>query len=862
MPDCHRRGNNNILRTLSSSYCYYLKSRGIYSVDPRSLRKYKMKYLSLALFLLVSITAVAQNSRVNGLILDAMNSEPMEFASVAIYNALDSSLVTGTITDTSGFFQINKLDQGSYFLRTQFLGYETNQSRDFILNARQNLDIGNIHLEPSRQLVEEVTVTGARINAMNKLDRQSYQADQFESAKGGSAVDVLKNMPSVALNGLGEITVRGSSGFLVLINGKPVLTDAQTALGQLPANMVNSVELITSPSAKYDPDGKAGIINITTKKGATNGSGLQLNAGYGLPSTTDFGNERVALRHNLEVLYSYRKNKWDLSLGGNYNRNDLAGYREGDAYTENVAGNYLTRFPSNGERSFNRYNYAARAAITYSADPNNIISVGIFSGKRYQERDANLFYTNSTWALDTNVKIDDNPYYNANKQIKQGTFTLGNVDYTHFFANQSSFTVSFLYEYDDLYGTTHNRNLTIPEGENIQYVQNPYRKPINGYRFRLDYVIPLGDGKLESGYQFRYDSQDGNFDYIITPEDPAQPDLGLFRGTALSINQIHSLYSQFSESQEKFEYVFGLRYEYSKRTVDLSVDPNTHLLKLSNLFPSASLLYHFKPDLSIKAGFSRRIQRTTNNQLNPIPEREHSETLEIGDPDLLPEFVSLAEIGLTKKFDKGGSISVTGYYRASKNPVQRVNSIYADSILNRVYTNVERGNAVGFESVADLHPARWWALYMGVNVYNQMYHGKLKILDAPSFQIDNSGWVYSTNVNTTFYITRSFSVQANMNYLSKRPTAQGEDSRYLIPNLSVKKSFFENRLTASIQWQNIDLGMHQTNRQRITTWGDGFYTSTNYIYETDIVILNLSYNINFNKSKAKLPSSEFGEKEF
>ncbi len=129
-------------------------------------------------------------------------------------------------------------------------------------------------------------------------------------------------------------------------------------------------------------------------------------------------------------------------------------------------------------------------------------------------------------------------------------------------------------------------------------------------------------------------------------------------------------------------------------------------------------------------------------------------------------------------------------------------------------------------------------------------------------QIENSGWVYSINANTTFYITPSFSVQANVNYLSRRPTAQGEDSRYLIPNLSVKKSFFDNRLTASIHWQNIDLGMHQTNRQRITTRGEDFYTTTNYIYETDVVMLNLSYSINFNKATAKLPTSEFGEKEF
>ena len=826
------------------------------------MNKIELRYLTSLLFLIIAVISNAQNSSITGQVTDALTKESLEYASVAIYKTNDSSLVTGVITNQSGNFKIEKLNQGTYYIRTQFVGYESKQSEDFTLNNRQNLQIGTIALVPGRQLVDEVIVKGNRINAQNKIDKQTYNADQFESAKGGSAVDVLKNMPSVAVNGLGEITMRGSSGFLLLINGKPVLTDAQTVLSQLPANMVNNVEVITSPTAKYDPDGKAGIINIIPKKGATDGTGVLVNAQYGLPSTTDFGNEQVASRYGLDVMFNYKKDKWDISAGGNYTRNDLAGFREGDVSTESVANNTVSRFPSTGERSFNRYNYAVRAAIGYSANPNNIFSLGIFSGKRYQERDANLFYTNSKWTLDTDEKIDDFPYYNANKQIKQGTFTLGNFDYTHIFADKSFLTASFLYEYDDLYGTTHNRNLTEPGGENIQYVQNPYQKPIEGYRLKLDHAIPLGNGKLESGYQFRNDSQDGNFDYIITPEDLNQPDLDLFRGTAISKNQIHSLYSQFSGSQKKLEYIFGMRYEYSKRTVKLSFDPETHVLKLSNLFPSANVLYSFTPDLQLKAGFSRRIQRSTNNQLNPIPEREHSETLEIGDPDLLPEFVSLSEIGLTKKFREGGSVFFTAYYQASKNPVQRVNSIYEDTILNRVYTNMERGNAVGFETGADLHPAKWWALYFGANIFNQMYKGDLKILNGPPIKIYNSGWVYSINTNSTFHLTSSLSLHLNVNYLSKRPTAQGEDSKYLIPNLSVKKTFFDNRLTASIQWQNIDLGMHQTNRQRITTWGEHFYTTTNYIYETDFIMLNLSYNINFKHSKIKLPSSEFGEKEF
>ena len=237
--------------------------------------------------LLITLISSAQHGSISGEVADAQTNVYIEYASVAIYNASDSTLVTGVITNPSGKFRLEKLDQSSYFIRTQFLGYETIQSHGFTLNAGQHLQLGTISLTPGSRLMNEVSVTGKRLNVLNELDRQTYNADQFESAKGGTAVDVLKNMPSVSMNGLGEITVRGSAGFLVMINGKPVIADAETVLSQLPANMINNVELITSPSAKYDPDGKAGIINITTKKGTTDGVGLSVNGQYGLPSTTD-----------------------------------------------------------------------------------------------------------------------------------------------------------------------------------------------------------------------------------------------------------------------------------------------------------------------------------------------------------------------------------------------------------------------------------------------------------------------------------------------------------------------------------------------------------------------------------------------
>ncbi len=808
----------------------------------------------------MNLNVIGADGKVTGQVKDSETREPVEYASVALYRADDGSLLNGKVTTRTGGFEFGKLASGRYFIEIQFIGYEKKKLEEFTIGDRQNLQLGEIPIRISSVVVDEIAVHGVRADVLNKLEKQTYKAGQFESAKGGSAVDVLKNMPSVSVNGLGEISVRGSAGFLLLLNGKPVLTDAQSVLSQLPANTIEDVELITSPSAKYDPDGNAGIINIKTKTGNSDEIGFVINLQQGLPSTRDFGNDRNPNRYGADATFNYQKKKWDITIGANYTRNDLAGYRIGDVRISNPDAQTVNYFPSEGERSFYRYNYAGNASVSFQADEKNLISVGFYSGKRYQERDANIFYNNSQVDENTGDVIYEFNYYNANNQIKQGTFTLGSIDYKHTFSKKSSLTFSGLYEYDDLYGNTHNHNLTEPGGTEIQYVQNPYQKPVEGYRFLVDYAVELGSGKLETGYQFRYDTQEGVFDYLISPEVPDQPNLDQFSGTADSKNQINSAYLQYSAKTDRIEYMAGLRFEQYDRTVELSTDPETHRLSLSNLFPSANVQYTLSENWKLKAGYSRRIQRSSNNQLNPIPEREHSETLEIGDPDLKPELIDALEMGVTHNF-KTGMLFSTVYYRASKDPMQRVNSVYADSILNRVYTNVDKATALGLELGANLHPVKWWNLYLGANVYQQKYEGEVNVL-GEIIQLDShNDWVYSLNANTNFTLTSSLSLQANLNYLSKRPTAQGEDSRFLSPNLSVKKTFFNNRLTAGVQWQNIDLGMNESNRQEITTWGDSFYTTTNYIYETDVIMVNLSFNIN-RKSNGKQLKSEFGENEF
>lgn len=817
------------------------------------------KSIIFLLLILFCQAIKAQNVSLKGILIDQQTKEPLEYASTALLSKSDSTVVGGALSKPNGSFEISKLRNGEYLLKIAYLGYKNKFIQVNIANVN-TLDLGQIGLSPSSESLSQVNISGGKVNAANQIDKQSYRANQFESAKGGTAIDILRNLPAVAVNGEGQISVRGSTGFLVLINGKPVLTDAQTVLSQLPANSLANIELITSPSAKYDPDGKAGIINIITRKGANDGFTLTANAQAGLPSTRDYGNKENPKRFAGDITLNFRKGKWDISVGGNYLRNDNSGYREGDVFTKNFTNNTITRFPSNGERSFDKYNYAGRLSAIYTLDQSNSFAAGFFNGKRFQARLADLVYTNSTSDLSTGLPVSSSTYYNSNLQTKEGTFTLGNLDYTHTFADKSSLTASLLYENANLYGNTKNRNLGYPNiADTIQYVFNPYKNPINGYRFKLDYAVNIGKGKLESGYQFRHDTQDGQFDYFVTPAT-SQADAGRFKGSAKAKNKIHSVYSQYSGKLDKLEYIGGLRYEYATRTLNLSYDPAAHELDLSNLFPSLNLLYNVSDGLKLKAGYSRRIQRTNNFELNPIPEREHSETLEQGDPDLKPSFIDLAELGLTRTFKKG-SFFTTVYYQNIKNPIQRVNNVYADTILNRVFTNAERARSFGLEMGTNLQPFKWWSLYFGANVYNYKVSGNLNVLGSSSV-IDNANWVYSINANTTFKLNKTWTVQGNVNYLSKRPTAQGEDSKFLVPNTAIKKTFMDGRFSATLQWQNMDLGMNQSNRQRITTFGKDFFTTTNYIYETDVFLLHFSFNLNKLIGKSKLPNSEFGDKEF
>ena len=784
---------------------------------------------------------------------------PIEYATIILKG--DDEILEGTISKPDGSFILPISANGNFIIEVSFLGYQTIVRDNISVQKNTPLDLGVISLQTTQNLLSEVVVDTQRSTIQNKIDRQVYSASEFSIAKGGTGMDIIRNLPSITINSLGEINFRGSSGLVVLVNNKPVQSDINSLLNQIPANSIKNIEIITAPSAQYDAEGKAGIINILTLKNTLQGDYFQVNALLGAPSIEDYENAHPARRYGVDITYNTVGEKWNFSSGLSFQRNDLSGRREGDVYT--IIQDKYTRFPSDGERSFDEINYSGRLTADYQPSDKDIFSLGLYVGKRTKERTADIVYYNNYAITD---KIDYQfQYYNKNLRIRKSDFVLGSLDYDHSFENSAQLNTSILYEYTLLGGPTTNRNLGHPDNTIIyQDEYNTNENPLFGMRINLDYTFkPLSIGNLKIGYQYRNLDHTGDFIYQRKNNESLLFELVPEFSSEVNLKRsIHSSYFQYDISFEKWNFAAGLRIENMDRNLSLN-DKTGQLdesftMNFTKLFPSASIHYQLKENLSINMAYSKRIERTTTFKMNPFPEREHSETLEQGDPNLHPELIDQVEFGINKKTKKGNSRFFRIYYRSIKDLINRVNTVYNDTILNRIYSNVGNAKVIGRENGGEYNLGKKLKIFYSTSFYYYIIKG--------SFDdqiINTDDYVYSLNLNSTYNFSNSSFVQLNFNYLSNKITAQGKDSEYYSPNLILVRRFWDNQLTVSLQWKNIDMGLMNSNEQRITTQREGdFYTTTNYVYEVDMILLSLSYNFKNRKNTTKFIESEFGKREF
>ena len=799
------------------------------------------------------------NGQITGTVMNKYTNAPIEYATVILKG--DDKILEGTISKPDGSFILPISANGNFIIEVSFLGYQTIVRDNISVQKNTPLDLGVISLQTTQNLLSEVVVDTQRSAIQNKIDRQVYSASEFSIAKGGTGMDIIRNLPSITINSLGEINFRGSSGLVVLVNNKPVQSDINSLLNQIPANSIKNIEIITAPSAQYDAEGKAGIINILTLKNTLQGDYFQVNALLGAPSIEDYENAHPARRYGVDITYNTVGEKWNFSSGLSFQRNDLSGRREGDVYT--IIQDKYTRFPSDGERSFDEINYSGRLTADYQPSDKDIFSLGLYVGKRTKERTADIVYYNNYAITD---KIDYQfQYYNKNLRIRKSDFVLGSLDYDHSFENSAQLNTSILYEYTLLGGPTTNRNLGHPDNTIIyQDEYNTNENPLFGMRINLDYTFkPLSIGNLKIGYQYRNLDHTGDFIYQRKNNESLLFELVPEFSSEVNLKRsIHSSYFQYNISLEKWNFAAGLRIENMDRNLSLN-DKTGQLdesftMNFTKLFPSASIHYQLKENLSINMAYSKRIERTTTFKMNPFPEREHSETLEQGDPNLHPELIDQVEFGINKKTKKGNSRFFRIYYRSIKDLINRVNTVYNDTILNRIYSNVGNAKVIGRENGGEYNLGKKLRIFYSTSFYYYIIKGSFD-----DHIINTDDYVYSLNLNSTYNFSNSSFVQLNFNYLSNKITAQGKDSEYYSPNLILVRRFWDNQLTVSLQWKNIDMGLMNSNEQRITTQREGdFYTTTNYVYEVDMILLSLSYNFKNRKNTTKFIESEFGKREF
>ncbi|MCZ2479713.1 TonB-dependent receptor domain-containing protein [Aquirufa nivalisilvae] len=807
------------------------------------------KSLLVILLTVFNISIVlSQGKTISGKLVDQLSRQKIEFASISLWKK-DSTVWKGTLSDTLGNFEFRDVPNNLSFIKFQALSYKT---RTISLQEFQASKSHEISLEAENQTLNEIIVKGEKAVASLQIDKQTFQTKQFQNAANGTGMDLMQRLPAVTINTEGEISLRGSSGFILLVDGKPSTRTPADILAQLPANIIESIELITSPSAKYDADGKAGMINIITKKNTRIGtawSGNIMNGGT------------LPLRFGSDLQWTFTDKKWSVFAAADYRRYDIDGYRVGEIRTKYQ--DTLTYMPSVGVRNYMDFQYSIRAGGSFQASSKDIWNWSAYMGEKQTDRTANLHYqdfinTNPSRELFSAFNTNQVPYrqfYNQNLFVRSGKFQTYNIDYTHTYANQGKLSLLGLYEYSKLGGPLNNYDTYEGNNKLLLWERSTETSPLNAWRFQVDYSLPLrANNKLEFGYHFRHLNHQGDFLFERFAEgtsswvsDPNYTD------KMELVQRIHAPYIQLNGSNKQFSYALGLRSEWMDRTLTHAGEPGkTYALNQVYLFPSLQGIWKLDGEKTLRIGYSRRIERPTSKLMSPFKNHRHAETVETGDPNLLPEIANVVEVGLSKGFENF-SFTATAYVNFLHDKVFRVNEIYSRTILGRTYTNAGNSQSTGIEFLTEYRPAKIWKVYLSGNLYQFDVQGNFR-----GIETQQSSFNYNLNGNTSLDISPKLRFAWDFTYLSKSVTTQGHDSDLLLSNVSLKYTLWENRANLNLQCLNV----FNSNIQTIVTQTPTFFSSTDYRKWDRVIQLSFGFRINDRGQKTKSTKTEYGEKEF
>lgn len=764
---------------------------------------------------------------VRGMIVDSTTRGAIEYATIGLYRVKDSSLVNGLVTSADGVFIFKDLPAGEYYIDANFIGYVSRRISPITIGSqRKALDLGNVLLHPDVTRIEEVTVVAQSQRVEYKIDKKVVNIAQDLSASGGSLVNALENTPSIEVDVEGNVSLRGSGNFQLLIDGKPSIIGGSEGLQQIPASAVQSLEIITSPSAKYDPDGAAGIINVIMKKQKNNGVGGIANISVGTRN-----------KYSADLLLNFRRSKLNYFIGGEFA--DQRNYNEGENERRTYLKDTTTTILTTSDGVFRRRSYNLKSGIDYTLTDKSTLFLSGLVGTREFSRDFSGYShwftepaTRDSFYITKNVSGDNDFFYNLN------------LDYLKKFDDNGHQLMASVYyesaredeEEEDIIRSTDMRYM--PTGYEPNRTRSKTETPEQVLRAELDYTKPLKNGKLEAGLQSRWDADEAKYiyeDYMVPVNEWLQNDS--ISNSLDYLDAMQSAYLIYSAQLGKFEYQAGLRAEYNKRTLDqITIDESFTYEKL-HFFPSFYLTRKISDAHQVQFTYSRRIQRPRERDLNPFKEFRGADNVFFGNPTLRPEFSNAFEVNY-QYTHKRGFISLETYFRGTNDKITRLSGY--DTIAGRpVFTsttmNANKDNSLGIELMTNWELARWWQLNVTGNFFRYQLNGQVEGEEVKSV---TTSW--RTNFSSTFKMKWDTRFQFSGFYNGPSNTLQGKREGFFVANVALRKEMLKKQLTVSLNARDIFSTGVFTNISE----GSNFYTYNKGRRESPVVTLNLTFRIN------------------
>ncbi len=783
--------------------------------------------------------AMAREGMVSGLVLESGSEIPMEFVNIVLFRARDSVMVTGTITDAAGKFNLKDLPFGRFYLTANFIGYEKLVVDSVMINPQsKSMNIGTIHLNLAATTLEGVEIVADKDRVSYQIDKKIVNVSQDLKSAGGTAIDVLENVPSVKVDIEGNVTMRGSGNFTVLVDGRPSVLEASDALQQIPSASIDHIEIITNPSVKFDPDGTAGIINVVTKKTKSSGLNGIVNASIGTNN-----------KYSGDILLNYRTGKLNFFGGVDYRKWNMRA--EGESENLTYSGDTTYYRLTDSRNRMNRDGYGFKAGMDYFLSDQATLTLSGKYGYYGFGRNRNgemSFYSDPVisedYATSLNTSEREGNYYEVTANYLQKLDAKGQkLEVMGFFSNRTG---------DDL--EEQEETPTNADWESIGPAEDKIRtiEADNSfdYLIKADYTLPFGEkSKLEAGYQSRFYIDEERYDfYDYDTLFNAWTENELYSNDVDFRRDIHALYSTYANEWKGFGFQLGLRGEYSYRSVKNIKSAEASILERFDLFPSVHLSKGFLENQQVMLSYSRRINRVRAQMLDPFVSYMDPYNIRQGNPDLRDEYIDSYDLGYQYKFEKS-FIALDVYYRVTHNLISRITTMQDNGLLLTTFENQDKDHTLGSELTWNGDVTKWLNLFATADVFYYRLQG-----ESEGNTVDEDNFTWETRLTASIKLKHDIRFQLTGSYEGPNITVQGREEGYFMSSLSARKDFFERKLSVTLTGRDI----FRSAKQEQTTSGDGFYNYSRFQRESPMIMLNVSYRINNYRQPARQENERNG----